>query len=175
MRHIKKGDIKMDDFFEKLKSGAEEFKKGAKKVTKQVVRKTNDAVSQTKLSFAINETENKISEVYEEMGRGVYRDYLKNGETSESMKECCAQVDKLLAEVDGLKEKVAELKQSVKCPGCGEYNRNGSFYCSKCGTQLIKNEDAEDAEDDEAEEEVQEAPVKKVVTIHARKPADTED
>ncbi len=166
----------MDDFFEKLKSGAAEFKKGAKKVTKQVVRKTNDAVSQTKLSFAINETENKISEVYEEMGRGVYRDYLKNGETSESMKESCAQVDKLLAEVDDLKEKVAELKQSVKCPSCGEYNKNGSLYCSKCGTQLTKNEDTEETvEADETEEEVEEAPARKVVTIHARKPADLED
>ncbi len=166
----------MEDLFEKLKSGAAEFKRGAKKVTKQVVRKTNDAVSQTKLSFAINETENKISEIYEEMGRGVYRDYLKNGETSESMKECCAQVDKLLAEVDDLKEKVAELKQSVKCPGCGEYNKNGSLYCSKCGTGLTKNEDAEETvEADETEEEAQEAPARKVVTIHARKPADMED
>lgn len=170
----------MEDFVEKLRDGAAKFKKGAKKVTKQVVRKTNDAVSQTKLSFAINETENKISEVYEEMGRGVYRDYLKNGETSESMKESCAQVDKLLAEVDDLKEKVAELKQSVKCSGCGEYNKSGSLYCSKCGTALFKNEDDEYGDDeaveaDETEEEAQEAPVKRVVTIHARKPADTED
>lgn len=168
----------MDEIFEKLRHGADKFKKSAAKVTKQVVRKTNDAVSHTKLSFAINETENKISEVYEEMGRNIYREYLKSGETSESMKESCAQVDKLLAEVDDLKEKVAELKQSVKCPGCGEYNKNGSSYCSACGTEL-KSDDESNGDDDaiEEEEQTEEETVasKKVVTIRAKKPANPAD
>lgn len=164
----------MDEIFEKFKHGADKFKKNAAKMTKQVVRKTNDAVSQTKLSFAINETENKISEVYEEIGRSVYREYLKNGETSENMIESCRQVDKLLAEAEDLKEKVAELKHSVKCPGCGEYNKNGSSYCSKCGTELKKNDSDAAEEADETEDE-EEEPVKKVVTIRAKKPADLED
>lgn len=162
----------MDEIFEKLRSGAGKIKKNAAKVTKQVVRKTNDAVSQTKLSFAINDTENKIAEIYEEMGRNVYRKYLKNGEICDDMAESCAQVDKLLAEVDDLKEKVAELKHSVKCPSCGDYNRNGSLYCSKCGTELRSNTQEEETEEYEASEE---EAVKKVVTIRAKKPINPED
>lgn len=166
----------MDEFFEKLKHGASELKKGAAKVTKQVVRKTNDAVSQTKLSFAINETENKISEIYAEMGRSVYRDYLKNGETGDAMLESCRQIDKLLAEVDDLKEKVAELKQSVKCKNCGEFNKNGSSYCSKCGAEL--NSDAAEAESEEEQEyeETEETVTnRKIVTIRAKKPESSEE
>lgn len=167
----------MDEFFEKLKHGASELKKGAAKVTKQVVRKTNDAVSQTKLSFAINETENKISEIYAEMGRSVYRDYLKNGETGDAMLEGCRQIDKLLAEVDDLKEKVAELKQSVKCKNCGEFNKNGSSYCSKCGAEL--NADAAEAESEEEQEyeeaEEQTVTSRKIVTIRAKKPENSEE
>lgn len=164
----------MDEFFEKLKHGASEFKKGAAKVTKQVVRKTNDAVSQTKLSFAINETENKISEIYAEMGRSVYRDYLKNGEADEDMLESCRQIDKLLAEVDDLKEKVAELKQSVKCRKCGEFNKNGSSYCSKCGADLnAADTDSEAEEYVETEEET--VTNRKIVTIRAKKPENSEE
>ena len=177
VRYIRKEIKKMDEFFDKLKSGAGKFKKSAEKVTKQVVRKTNDAVSQTKLSFAINETENKISEVYENIGRAVYREYLASGEAGESMIEDCKQVDKLLAEIDDLKEKVAELKQSVKCKGCGEYNKNGSVYCSKCGVKLGEDVSADDAhETEEAETAADEdTAAKRIVTIRAKKPSDIED
>ena len=163
----------MDELFEKLKRGASEFKKGAAKVTKKVVRKTNDAVSQTKLSFAINETENKISEVYEEMGRSVYRDYLKNGEADENTLESCRQIDKLLAEVDDLKENVAELKQSVKCRQCGEFNKNGSSYCSKCGAEL--NADVEETTQEYTETEEEIVTNRKIVTIRAKKPEGSEE
>lgn len=170
----------MEEIFEKLKSGAYKFKKGAKNVTKQVVRKTNDAVSQTKINFAINETESKITEIYEDMGRNIYREYLKNGEVAEGMLEGCTQIDKLFAEIDDLKEKIAELKHSVKCPGCGDYNKNGASYCSTCGTELKSAPDSDDVSDVEAEDEVIEeetdkAANKKVVTIRAKRPVSQED
>lgn len=170
----------MDEFFEKLKHGAGKFKKNAAKVTKQVVRKTNDAVSQTKLNFAINETENKISEIYEEMGRSVYRDYLKNGNAGDAMLESCHQIDKLLAEVNDLKEKVAELKQSVKCRNCGEFNKNGSSYCSKCGAELKGDAAKEDVEAESGTQEYEETEEetvtnRKIVTIRAKKPESSEE
>lgn len=164
----------MDEILEKLKSGASKFKSEAAKVTKQVVRKTNDAVSQTKLSFAINETENKIAEIYEEMGRNVYRKYLDNGEICENMAESCAKVDKLLAEIDDLKEKVAELKNSVKCNSCGKYSKNGASYCSSCGAELKK--EADETEADVVYSEEEEAPAaKRVVTIRTKRPVNPED
>lgn len=166
----------MDEIFEKLKSGANKFKSEAAKVTKQVVRKTNDAVSQTKLSFAINETENKIAEIYEEMGRSVYRKYLDNGEICEDMAESCAKVDKLLAEIDDLKEKVAELKNSVKCKSCGKYSKSGASYCSSCGAELKKEAEDTETEAVYSEETGEEAEaVKRVVTIRTRRPVNPED
>lgn len=167
----------MDDIFEKIKSGANTFKKSAKKVTKQVVRKTNDAVSQTKINFAINETENKITEIYEDMGRNIYREYLKDGDIAESMLESCEKIDGLFEEIDLLKEKIAELKKSVKCPCCGDYNKNEASYCSKCGMELKAEPDkAPDEQVDEITEDAEDktAP-KKVVTIRARKPVNQED
>lgn len=165
----------MDEIFEKLRHGAGKLKKNAAKVTKNVMQKTNDAVSQTKLSFAINETESKLSELYEDMGRSVYSDYLKSGEVSRDMAERCFQADKLLAEISDLKEKIAELKHSVKCPGCGEYNKDGSSYCSACGTELKERGETEDSDETETAEEVTEETPKKVVTIRARRPVNPED
>lgn len=165
----------MDEIFEKLRHEAGKLKKNAAKVTKNVMQKTNDAVSQTKLSFAINETESKLSELYEDMGRSVYSDYLKSGEVSRDMAERCFQADKLLAEISDLKEKIAELKHSVKCPGCGEYNKDGSSYCSACGAELKNSGEAKSADEAESAEEVMEETPKKVVTIRARKPVNPED
>jgi hypothetical protein len=170
--------IDMEEILEKLKSGADKLKKGAKKVTKQVVRKTNDAVSQTKINFAINETESKVTEIYENMGRNIYREYLKSGEAEESMIESCIQIDKLFEEIDDLKEKIAELKQSVKCTECGEYNKNGAAYCSTCGAQLNTEQDSDDKPEEETEEveaAAEKTTNKKVVTIHARRPVSQED
>ncbi len=164
----------MNQIFEKIKSGAKVVQKNAEKVTKQVVSKTNDAVSHTKLRFAINETESKVTELYEEIGRAVYGEYLKTGEAGENMLDRCERIDKLFEEIDDLKEKLAELKQSVKCPACGEYSQNGSLYCPHCGAAL--NYDEKDVIE-EAVEEVEEAEekVRKVVTIRAKKPSEDED
>ena len=50
----------MEEVFDKIKVQANRAKDEAKKWTKTVIDKTNNVVNQTKLKFAINETEDKI-------------------------------------------------------------------------------------------------------------------
>ena len=39
-------------------------------------------------------------------------------------------------EISALKEKLSELRESVKCCVCGEYNDKENMFCSKCGKEL---------------------------------------
>ena len=46
-------------------------------------------------------------------------------------------------------EKIAELKNSLKCPECGAYNPTDADYCIKCGSHLVA--EAEPSEENEYE------------------------
>lgn len=154
----------MDEFFDKVKFQAFKAKDEAARITKQMMGKTNNIITQTKLSFAVSETEGKIKEIYESMGKTLYENYLEDGSASAQMKESCEKLDALMSELYDLKEKISEVKDSVRCE-CGEYNQKTAAYCSKCGSKLkAEYSDTVDADYQEAEENV--------VIIKPKKPED---
>ena len=149
----------MEEMFDKIKEQAYKAKDGAVKLTKTVIGKTNNVVSQTKVKFAISETEDKIKEIYCEMGKYAYERYKDSGNCCDGVAEKCGKVDALREELSELKEQLAELKETVRCPKCGGYNHTDDIYCSKCGEKL-----RDDKEDDE-----------QVITITAKRPEEDED
>lgn len=155
----------MEEVFDKLKEHASKAKDGALKLTKTVIGKTNNVVSQTKLKFAISETEDKIKEIYAEMGKLVYDTYKSTGAVDDSLAEKCRKIDALVLEAAELKEQLAELKETVKCADCGAYNHADDTYCSKCGAKLEKNNEFSFEDDNEDN----------VVTINPVKPETDED
>ena len=54
----------MDEFVEKIKSGAAKVFTEAEKFTNQAVEKTSSVVNQTKLNYAIGVNEKKIKDVF---------------------------------------------------------------------------------------------------------------
>ena len=151
----------MDEMFDKLKEHASKLKDGAVKLTKTVVNKTNNVASQTKIKFAISETQDKIKDIYAEMGKTVYDKYKSGDNVCECMIEKCAKIDSLLDEVAELNKQLAELKETVKCPQCDAYNNADDVYCSKCGSKM------ENAEQYEEEDE-------QVIIINPKKPTEDE-
>lgn len=170
----------MSDFFEQVKVSANKAKDEAVKIGKQVFDKTNVMMSRTKLNFAINDAENKVKETYAKIGEKIYSEYLSGNTSVEGLEDCFSQIDKLFEEINDLKEKMAELKDSVKCPKCGFYNAQGSEFCSKCGAAFSEEDYAANSENSEADvtyaDAVEETPetVKKVITIKAKKPESEE-
>ena len=157
----------MDEIFDKIKGGATKAKDGAARIAKEVAKRTSNVITHTKLSFAVNETQSKIKDIYSEIGKTLYAKYLDGADCGDDFADSFDQLDKLLDEIEALNSKIAELKNSLKCPECGVYNPNESDYCSKCGARLIKETEAEeedadieeafteaDTEDDEEDEEV---------------------
>lgn len=127
----------MDEFIGKVKEQASKAKSEAVNLGKRVYDKTNTAISIGKLSFAISETEGKIKDEYAAIGKIIYEKYLeKGGNVCDCVKAGCEAIDSLYAEKMTLKEKKAELKESVTCPQCGEFNKKTAVYCSKCGLKL---------------------------------------
>lgn len=149
----------MEEMFDKLKEQAYKAKDGAVKITKSVIEKTNNVVNQTKLSFAISETQNKIKEIYTEIGKSAYEQYKSTGEAEDKIIEKFGMIDALSDEIAELKERLAQLKETIECPSCGAYNHSDDLYCSKCGEKLVDDNADDDFDEDE-----------KVVTIKAKRP-----
>ena len=139
----------MEEVFDKIKVQANRAKDEAKKWTKTVIDKTNNVVNQTKLKFAINETKDKINEIYAEIGKTVYEESEVGGNIGDAVREKCEKIDALQIELGELKEQLAELKETVKCPKCGAYNHIDDVFCSKCGEKLTSDEDFAEQESED--------------------------
>lgn len=137
-----------NDFFDKMKEHAGRAKDEAAKITKQMVDKTNNVITQTKLNFAVNETENKIKEIYTQMGEKLYAKYAGGEGIADEFEESCLKIDDLKAEAADLRAKLEEVKNAVKCSKCGEFNQKTSSYCSKCGASLKDAEEHAETESD---------------------------
>ena len=161
----------MSDFFEKLKTCAYKTKDEAVKIGKHVIDKANGAVNVAKLNYAINDTENKIKDIYAEVGKKLYMTRETGKLPEDEINKSFEKIDKLYEEIEALKEKSAELKSCVKCSECGNYNNPDSAFCSKCGAPV--NADKDEAEDTEEiiEDEEEKTPetVKRVITIKAKR------
>ena len=158
----------MDEFLEKVKEYAAWAREESEKFGKQAYDRANSAIASVKLSFAINETEGKIKDCYQAIGKIVYNRYLADGIADESVFEACQSLDELFKEKVILKEKKAEIKKSVSCIECGEFNKADAVYCSKCGAKLSQTESddtVEAAEPAKEEEEVLEKVVDKAEDI----------
>ncbi len=57
-----------------------------------------------------------------------------------------------MEEIEILNDKIAELKNSLKCADCGTLNSNSSDFCSKCGSPLPKQESEEEIDINDADE-----------------------
>lgn len=166
----------MDELFDKLKDGASKAKDNAEKIAKRVAHRTSNVISQTKLTFAVNEAQNKIKDAYSEIGKIMYKKHLDGAETDESFTDLIEQIDKLMNEVSMLNDKIAELKNSLKCPECGAFNTVDSEYCCKCGAHLkSESEDDEvvldvDEAFETAEDSIEYNTDEDVITIDPKKP-----
>ncbi|MBS7298881.1 MAG: zinc ribbon domain-containing protein [Eubacteriales bacterium] len=119
----------MDNFVEKIKAKFSKAVDGAEKYANIAVDKTSSLIDKAKISVAVNDAEKKIKDIMAEIGEYVYDNYGAGVEFPDEIGTKCA-------EIEALKQEIAELKKSVVCSHCGEYNPSENEYCGKCGEML---------------------------------------
>lgn len=142
----------------------EDLGKKLTKVGEAAAEKTKEVAEFTKANAKILDVQNKLDKAYIEVGKKYLELHPVNDD--EDMK---AVVDAVYALEDQLKElqkQLQELKGTVKCDTCGSECAAEAAFCSKCGTELKKEEiiieaaevvEADVAEEPAAEEVVVEA------------------
>lgn len=102
------------------------------------VQKTKDLTAVTRLNAQINETENKINDLYYKLGFEIYRAY--RDEPLEEGAELIAQISDLHQEIAGCKAQIMAINHASLCPNCGAKVSKGMVFCSKCGSKLPAEE-----------------------------------
>lgn len=108
----------------------------------EIGKKTTEATSkitkETKLKLKINESKNKISDLYEEIGKKVYEKHVREENISikEELQEECEKIDNLSKEIEEARREILKLNNKRQCPECYAEIEKDAAFCSKCGHKL---------------------------------------
>lgn len=114
----------------------------AKEVFDVACKKTGEAVTIQKQKFDIGTEENKVSKLYEKLGKIYFESFKDTQVENEEMSGLIEEIKEKNKKIELLKEEINTLKNKRVCPNCSTSIDKASVFCSKCGTKLeIESED----------------------------------
>ena len=90
---------------------------------------------EAKLKMKITENKGKIKDMYQEIGRKVYENHVReeNIELNEYIKSDCEEIDKLSKETEEARKEILVLNNKKLCKKCFAEIEKDAMFCSKCG------------------------------------------
>lgn len=113
----------------------ENLTKKVAETAKAAAKKSGDIVEVTKLSVSISTEEDKVEKEYANIGKIVYQSLENDTDVEEAVKECCERIKNYLKNIEGIKQKIQELKNVKTCANCKAELDMEVAYCPKCGTK----------------------------------------
>lgn len=131
------------EFFDKLGKKASE----AYKVTAD---KTGKLAKEAKLRMKMGELKSEINDIYEEIGKEVYENHVREekNDISNDLEEQCTKIDCLSDEIESILKECLELKDKKQCPNCYVEIEKNVKFCPECGAKQeeVKEEPAKEVE-----------------------------
>jgi late competence protein required for DNA uptake (superfamily II DNA/RNA helicase) len=118
-----------------------------------ILKKSQSLVEKTKLQASIASKNVKMSSLYEELGRLVYKMDCECIAKNEEAASLLVEIQALELEVNALKDQIQALANKVKCESCGEYHdkvkghydeETDAWYCNDCYTNLLEERKEEE-------------------------------
>lgn len=152
------------EFFDKLGKKASE----AYKVTAD---KTGKLAKEAKLRMKMGELKSEINNIYEEIGKKVYENHVKEekNDISNELEEQCTKIDCLSDEIDSILKQCLELKDKKQCTNCYTEIEKDVKFCPHCGAKQeeIKEETIKEAEVIEKTENEEKSNLEETVTVES--------
>ena len=132
------------EFFDKITETAS-------KTYKYTTEKTSKLAREVKLKTIINQDKEKISEIYEEIGKNVYQSYIRkeDKEPLQNIEELCKEIDAYSSEIEANRMELLKLKDLKQCPNCNFEIDLEYHFCPNCG---VKQEEISNEEEQEQAE-----------------------
>ena len=134
------------EIFEQIKDMAKSASEKTEAIAKTVGEKAEATMEIQKLNAAIEKAEARIREHYAKIGEEMYKHYVEVGKTPEHLVDNFAVVAASMAEVNDMKNKIAEIKMGkggcdipkTTCPACQKEIIANAKFCHECGAPVAK-------------------------------------
>ena len=102
---------------------------------KKTTGTTAKIATEAKLKIEIAENKEKVKEFYEELGRKIYENHIReeNVNISELIGEDCLKIDTISKEIENARKEILELNNKKMCKKCFAEIETNSIFCSQCG------------------------------------------
>ncbi|MDR1559184.1 MAG: zinc ribbon domain-containing protein [Clostridiales bacterium] len=104
--------------------------------TRGVTKTSGELLKSTKLSLALSTEEDKLKQIYTEIGKKVHEIYQYGGSLGKFFDEKYAEIQQTELAIDGIKSQMDTIKGVKSCPKCGAAVERSAGFCPKCGNQL---------------------------------------
>ena len=133
------------EFFNKLTKKASE----AYKVTAD---KTGKLAKEAKLRMKISELKNEINDIYEEIGKEVYQNHIREQkqDIEKALEEKCTKIDCLSDEIETNLKHCLELKDKKQCQNCFSEIEKEMKFCPECGVKQEEINEEEKTDDNKS-------------------------
>lgn len=142
------------DFFDKIG-------KKASQTYKFTTDKTSKIAKEAKTKMAMNENKSKVNELYGEIGKEVYQNFIREEKIDlrEFLTHKCEEIDIISNEIETQRVEILALNNKKQCDNCYiEMNINDNF-CPNCGvSQNIQTVNQEEKTQDVGNDEIIELP-----------------
>lgn len=129
------------------------------KLTNTITKTSGEIVKSTKLTMNLNTEEEKLKQIYIEIGKKVHEIYAYGGSLGKAFDEKYKEIVKQEEIVEQIREEMNRVKGMKECPKCGGAMEKGAEFCIKCGNKL-----GSDKEGALPEKNIKEATVSEPVT-----------
>ena len=106
----------------------------------------NDAVEASRNKIQELKLLGELRETYERLGSVVYDSVKKDLENPELVEMIVAEIDGIKKKLEELKTEPSDKKAEQSCPQCGHCNAADSYFCCKCGAPLAVRQENVPAE-----------------------------
>lgn len=139
------------DFFNQLGKKASE-------TYKFTADKTSKIAKEAKIKIAMNENKTKVDEMYREIGRKVYENYVREEkiDLNEMLTRSCEEIDVISNEIDAQRKEILRLNDKKQCENCYCEIKLADNFCPNCGArqdEALQEDIIEEQEQTELEKE----------------------
>ena len=106
------------------------------KITKGVTKTSGELLKSTKLSLSLASEEDKLKQIYMEIGKKVHEIYQYGGALGKFFDEKYAEILKTESGIQALKSQMDTIKGVRPCTKCGASVARDAGFCPKCGAPL---------------------------------------
>ena len=125
--------------------------KTANETYKYTQEKTSKLAKEVKLKSLINRDKEKISEIYEKIGKLVYESHIReyeNNEIFDEIESLCKEIDAYSQEIEYNRMELLKLKNLKQCPNCNFEIGFEYKFCPNCGSKQEQNIETNDNENE---------------------------